>query len=466
MVRSLLVGLLLIVCLSLVVASAGSLEVDGGTIQVFEYTVEVPGVKGGTSLEAYKTAAGFWQQGEGGGRAGVSGEVCVTNSGERPTQGLSITDVVETHQGKGGFKSYLSQAIDVSMKPVLAPGESYCYPYMIEFEPLSGARYRNTAQVKITNHSGWLPGSNHCPGPDPCPFGPSPKAGFDLPSPSLPKLAPHRGRACVLPRAYWLEHPEAWPVMEFELGEETLGRKQALVLLHLETGEDYGEYWQEEAGLKLLQAWIVAELNLQNGAYQPEVFELAAEVQTWFADHPLSVNLSVEEAEWAQDQYRRLKRFSEGKDELPLCPEWEPTAIASPTLTASQTPTLVATPTATPTATLTAPSAPTATPTPSSTPPATETAPPQDEAPEPSPTPTAFAPVVPSSPEPLPPTSSTPPTAEPSATEEPTAEPPPAEAPLPEPPPTEEPTAEPAPAEEPPPPEEPSPTPGPEQTEP
>ena len=59
MVRSLLVGLLLIVCLSLVVASAGSLEVDGGTIQVFEYTVEVPGVKGGTSLEAYKTAAGF-----------------------------------------------------------------------------------------------------------------------------------------------------------------------------------------------------------------------------------------------------------------------------------------------------------------------------------------------------------------------------------------------------------------------
>ncbi len=43
--RLLLVGILLLICLSLVVASAGSLEVDGGTIQVFQYTASVPGFK-------------------------------------------------------------------------------------------------------------------------------------------------------------------------------------------------------------------------------------------------------------------------------------------------------------------------------------------------------------------------------------------------------------------------------------
>ena len=86
--------------------------------------------------------------------AGVRGEVCVTNSGERPTEGLAIRDVVQ-RKVEGGWQDYASADVDVSAKPVLAAGESHCYPYEILFTP-NGSEYRNTAFVTITNHSGSL----------------------------------------------------------------------------------------------------------------------------------------------------------------------------------------------------------------------------------------------------------------------------------------------------------------------
>jgi len=96
---------------------------------------------------------------------GVRGNVCVTNGGSVATQGLAITDVVQTKTGSGQFQDYVSKSVDVLSKPVLAAGESYCYPYEIAFAPQAGAQYRNTARVTITNHSGYIgqpfgPGSN------------------------------------------------------------------------------------------------------------------------------------------------------------------------------------------------------------------------------------------------------------------------------------------------------------------
>ena len=86
--------------------------------------------------------------------AGVRGEVCVTNSGERLTEGLAIRDVVQRKVG-GAWVEFVSADVDVSMKPVLAAGETHCYPYEILFSPEAG-EYRNTAFVTITNHSGSL----------------------------------------------------------------------------------------------------------------------------------------------------------------------------------------------------------------------------------------------------------------------------------------------------------------------
>ncbi|MFQ3663365.1 MAG: hypothetical protein SNJ69_13335, partial [Chloroflexaceae bacterium] len=95
----------------------------------------------GTTLSAYKTAAGFWghivydstltksvtptEIASGGSgtveymltatRAtvsqtdvyGVRGQICVTNGGDRPTENLTIVDVVQYKTGAGQFQDYV-----------------------------------------------------------------------------------------------------------------------------------------------------------------------------------------------------------------------------------------------------------------------------------------------------------------------------------------------------------------------
>jgi hypothetical protein len=86
--------------------------------------------------------------------AGVRGEICVLNDGDRPTEGLAIRDVVQRQSG-GSFVDVATIQVDVSEKPVLAAHEQHCYPYEVPLAPVPGA-YRNTAFVTITNHSGHL----------------------------------------------------------------------------------------------------------------------------------------------------------------------------------------------------------------------------------------------------------------------------------------------------------------------
>jgi len=177
----------------------------------------------GTTLSAEKTASGFWERyivydwtleksvdptsleiksGQSGSveywltatrtkvseldKIGVRGQVCVTNGGERTTENLKIVDRVQYKTGAGQFQDLPGASQTIIPAQQLGPGESKCYSYEIEFTPVPGAIYRNVAKVTITNHSGWLPGGQNCPGPDLCPFGPEPKADFSLPgSPTI-----------------------------------------------------------------------------------------------------------------------------------------------------------------------------------------------------------------------------------------------------------------------------------------
>jgi hypothetical protein len=111
----------------------------------------------------------------------VSGAVTINNGGAVATENLMINDCIEWKIGAGQFQDLTCQLLDLSAHPVLDPGETYSYGYVINFTPIDGATYRNDAHITITNHAGWLPGGENCPGPDPCPFGPSPKADFALP---------------------------------------------------------------------------------------------------------------------------------------------------------------------------------------------------------------------------------------------------------------------------------------------
>jgi hypothetical protein len=132
-------------------------------------TGEWPPPHAGTSLEADKTATGFYEDGE----YGVRGDICVSNVGERTTQGLAIIDQVQFKvPGHDGFQDLEGASVEIEVPTELDPGEAECYSYEIILAPVEGAKaYRNVARVTITNHSGHV-GQ---------PFGPEPKASFSLP---------------------------------------------------------------------------------------------------------------------------------------------------------------------------------------------------------------------------------------------------------------------------------------------
>jgi hypothetical protein len=107
-------------------------------------------------------------------KAWIEGQVCVTNGGDRPTRDLTISVDLLYQTGGGPYQKLTSASVDVSAKPELGPGQSYCYPYRIDFTPVAGnPSYKVSANVTITNHSGRID----------TPFGPSPDSdSFKLPS--------------------------------------------------------------------------------------------------------------------------------------------------------------------------------------------------------------------------------------------------------------------------------------------
>ncbi|MFA6981553.1 MAG: hypothetical protein WC243_00825 [Patescibacteria group bacterium] len=89
-------------------------------------------------------------------------EVCVVNTGAESTENLSIA--------LGGDIGH--EVLDLSEKPVLNPGEEYCYKFEKDLSFLPSSYYVQ-AQVAISNHADWLPGSENCPGMAVCPYGPT-----------------------------------------------------------------------------------------------------------------------------------------------------------------------------------------------------------------------------------------------------------------------------------------------------
>jgi hypothetical protein len=102
--------------------------------------------------------------------AGVKGQICVLNGGDRPTEGLELNPWVLFKNGPGPFEPLPGATTKITPAEQLGPGEEDCYEFEIEFEPVPGANYKVDARVTITNHSGWLG----------VPFGPSPDADFSL----------------------------------------------------------------------------------------------------------------------------------------------------------------------------------------------------------------------------------------------------------------------------------------------
>jgi hypothetical protein len=104
----------------------------------------------------------------------VDGKVCVENVSMAPTENLKVVDRLQALVGDDVI-TLASVPLDMSINPVLDPGESQCYPYSIPFEPVAGATYRNNARVTVTNDP-------RNPGEE---MGPNEKVDFSLPDPMV-----------------------------------------------------------------------------------------------------------------------------------------------------------------------------------------------------------------------------------------------------------------------------------------
>lgn len=155
----------------------------------------------GTTLQAYKTADSRWKKDAIGEVMIVFGRICVMNGGERTTEGLAVFDQVEVKPRQQSWQPLSGATRLINPPEQIPPGEVRCYEYEIEVAYQPQTTYRNSARVTILNHSGWLPGGNHCPGPQPCPFGPEIRADFEPPSLD--------GTATPLPTATFTATPTA-----------------------------------------------------------------------------------------------------------------------------------------------------------------------------------------------------------------------------------------------------------------
>jgi hypothetical protein len=130
------------------------------------------GGEAGTTLIVCSVAAGGCRTA--GGQQRVSGEVEVSNPGDRATLGLAITVRLLSKSGGGGFSPVAGISTSTRRaNPVLSPGETGTYAYLLPlFTPVAGTQYKVEALVTILNHSGYLG----------TPFGPSPDTGYQVSS--------------------------------------------------------------------------------------------------------------------------------------------------------------------------------------------------------------------------------------------------------------------------------------------
>jgi DNA-binding response OmpR family regulator len=134
---------------------------------------------GSTTVEARMTAEGFRETEV----SGLRGEICIENAGTFSTANLSVVNTVQAYS-ESTVRSF-SGTVDLSQNPIIAPGNTSCYPYELTFESDSGqaVQYRMTTSITITNHIGLSAGSANCRGSRLCPFGPEIITDLILPEP-------------------------------------------------------------------------------------------------------------------------------------------------------------------------------------------------------------------------------------------------------------------------------------------
>ena len=78
---------------------------------------------------------------------GLRGRVCLTNAPDNSKLAIKIVTTVQRATRSGYADVTTPRVVDVSAKPALAGGESYCYPFEISFDGTSDVQYRSNTVV-------------------------------------------------------------------------------------------------------------------------------------------------------------------------------------------------------------------------------------------------------------------------------------------------------------------------------
>lgn len=126
-------------------ATPNSLNILPGERETVQYTI--------TATKGDSVENGF-----------IDGQICVMNYGAVATQNLAITVELTMPPSSTVIASV---PVDISPKPTIVPGDTFCYNYAIHIPPgsvIPNKVYEVTARITITNHVGHFG----------IPFGPSP----------------------------------------------------------------------------------------------------------------------------------------------------------------------------------------------------------------------------------------------------------------------------------------------------
>ena len=88
---------------------------------------------------------------------------------------------------------------------------------------------------------------------------------------------------------YWMNHPEAWPVEEITVGNETWTIEEAISLMKRPVKGD--------KTLTMFSAFVAAKLNVLIGNCPPACYTLA-EVNTWLTNFPVDSGVSGNSEAW------------------------------------------------------------------------------------------------------------------------------------------------------------------------
>lgn len=349
--RSLVMFILLLVILGAMIGFASSMQVSGGVIQVFEYTVSIPtltptltftpepvdeplpGPEGWdrSSLEfidqGSNCAAGgaVWATVKNVGEA-MAGEsswalyenVNLLESESLPALAAGGAYTISVNVSQSGiyrFKAYQRPG---------KPGKAVFWSEEIVFDS-QRCNERQAAFVDTpTSAPILLPPATPTPSQTALPT----KTNSPTPAPS--------SKDCVKTLNFWIAHPGDWPLENLTIGGEIYASPQILDILEIQSENDVAIF--------LAQQLIVAEINLQNGVPGSSIEKTVREADGWLRSHPLGSDLAYLESAEGYALAVHLADFNSGLAGPQLCedqivPDYPPAPEVPPTLTPSQAPT-------------------------------------------------------------------------------------------------------------------------------